>query len=236
MRIAICDDETICLEYLKEVIERFSVTQNVPINIEVFHNAEEMLFETGDTTPYDLLILDIQMGKMNGMELAKRIRKTDPNVYIVFLTGVADYVYDGYEVGALRYLLKPLKEKQLYNILSDVISRLESNENQYLIIKINRENVKISLDDIIFIEAMGHYVIIHTEDKVYDVKMSINNIENEIHFTFFIRVHRSYIVNIKHVDKINKENCVLSNNDTVNVSRGNYNKLNEAFINYYRGI
>lgn len=236
MRIAICDDEMICLEYLKEVIERFSVTYNVPINIQLFHNAEEMLFEMGDTIPYNLLILDIQMGKMNGMELAKRIRRIDPNVYIVFLTGVTDYVFEGYEVGALHYLLKPLKEKQLYNILNNVKSRLVSNEIQYLIIEIDRESLKINLDDIIFIEAMGHYVIIYTKNDTFEKKMSMNDLENELDSTFFIRVHRSYIVNIKHVDRINKENCILSNNNTVNVSRGNYNKLNEAFINYYRGI
>ncbi|MDF2698902.1 MAG: two component transcriptional regulator, LytTR family [Haloplasmataceae bacterium] len=234
MNLALCDDHPIYLNYLKKTIENY-LLKNVG-SIMLFNSAEAMLFEIGDTVPFDLVILDIQMGKMNGMDLAKKLRKIDANIFIVFITGITDYVYDGYEVGALRYLLKPLKEDELYKILDDVLEKLKSNVIRYYIFTINGEKVKINLSDIIYLEALGHYVLVHTKDQNFEIKKSLNELMKELNSDMFISVHRSFLVNIKHVEKINKDTCLLSNNEEISVSRSNYQKLNERFMMYIRGI
>jgi DNA-binding LytR/AlgR family response regulator len=233
MRIALCDDELVILNYLKQKIDAYFKTVQEGFEITMFQSGEELLFKCGDSIPFDLVILDIQMGGMNGLELAKKIRKMDQQIPIIFLTGVADYVFEGYEVGALRYLLKPLKEEQLIPLLEEV--RKEQNkQRQSIIITFNREQVKLYLDEIYYMESMGHYLVIHTQNEAYEIKKSLTEMLKELDDSTFVLTHRSYLVNIEHVTKIKKDTCVLANQSMVPVSRSNYNRLNEQFIAYYR--
>jgi DNA-binding LytR/AlgR family response regulator len=231
MRIALCDDEKVILDYLIQKIEAYFHLKE-PYEITSYQSAEEMLFKCGDSIPFDLVILDIQMGGMNGMELAKKIRQIDSNLTIVFLTGVMDYVFEGYEVGAFRYLLKPLKEAHLHQILDEVRDKI-IRERESIILTINREQVKVYLDDINYIESLGHYVMIHTNREVYELKKSLSDMMKQLNDCFVLS-HRSYIVNLEKIERISKEVCLLANHIQVPISRSNYQSLNERFIAYYR--
>jgi len=141
MKIACCDDEGVILNYLKKTLEDYFISHQETVEITSYQSSEEMLFTLSDTIPYDLVILDIQMGKMNGMDLAKEIRHRDSHIEIIFLTGDSDYVFEGYEVRALHYLLKPLKENQLYTILDHLRNKLKSNQHPFTLLMINKEMV-----------------------------------------------------------------------------------------------
>jgi DNA-binding LytR/AlgR family response regulator len=234
MIIGLCDDDETQLNYIEMLIKGWSKQRHIPCEVLRYCSAEEFLFEQGDRYPFDLIILDIQMKQMNGMELARRIRDVEKDIPIIFLTGIRDYVFEGYEVGALRYLLKPVKEEQLIVAFDEINHDLNSIKKNYYIFRHGGEMMKQDHEGIIYVEALGHYIKMITTGQAYEWKDSISQIGKALNMEDFIYTHRSYIVNLKYVEKINKTDCLLSNGITIPVSRSNYQSLNEAFIKYYR--
>ena len=233
MRICLVDDESVQLEYLKGIIEKWGHKNEINVDIYFYHSAEEMLFESNGSYPFDMIVLDIQMGNLNGIELAKKIRESDKLVTIAFISGMANYVFEGYEVQAIRYILKPVKDKEVYNLLDYVHTNM-SKENSYFILSVSGEKKKINYDDIIYFESMGHYIVLHIDNEEYDYKYNISDLCADLTGTEFVRTHRSYVVNLKYVEKITKNECQLINNITVPLSRSSYKVVNEKFINYYK--
>ena len=174
MRICLVDDDSVQLDYLKIIIDKWANEKDINVDINVYYSAEEMLFENNESYPFDMIILDIQMGEINGVELAKIIRKTDKNVIIAFISGMANFVFEGYEVQALRYILKPVKDDKVYELLDHVNSN-RVKESKYFIISILGERRKINHDEIIYFESRGHYIVFHLKDKEYEYKYNISN-------------------------------------------------------------
>lgn len=117
MRIAICDDEDAQRQLLKDCLEEWSGSKGIPVEIKLFQNGENFLFLWEEDKEYDLLIFDIGMGRMSGLELAAKIREEDNEIPILFVTGYDEYISQGYEVAALHYLIKPLNKQKLFEVL-----------------------------------------------------------------------------------------------------------------------
>ena len=234
MRLLICDDEKVTCDYLKNLINEYCSKFNKKIDVTIYNSAEELLFETNNTFPFDLILLDIQMKEMNGIDLARKIREFDKDIPIVFVTGISDYVFEGYEVGAYRYLLKPISDEKLFTILDHFY--VKQDEDKFLVISLKGETIKLNCKDILYIEAMGHYINIRVQDKEYTIKESINNYFKQINDSKFVFCHRSYIVNISSVEAIKKDEIVLSNGIKLPLSRNYYKAINEEFIKYYQGV
>lgn len=224
MKICICDDDKSQCERLKKMIMKHSSTHEIIF----FHSAEEMLFECEDTYPFDCIFMDIQMDKINGIDCARKIRENDQKILIVFLSAIGDYVFEGYEVNAIRYLLKPLREDQCHALL-DLIQNSIQKESSYLYI----HKTKINCDEITYIESFKHYCTIHG-NHVMEAKISISELLNKLPSSF-IQTHRSYIVNLSHVDAIQKDQCLLDSQEMVPISRSSIKKVNEAFMEYIKG-
>lgn len=235
MIIGLCDDDKTQLNYLSALIDTWAKEKNIFYEFKTYHSAEELLFENMESYPFDVLILDIQMGEMNGIELAKKIRTQDENLMIIFLSGVKDYVLDGYEVNAFRYILKPVKVDKLCLLLDEVNNRLKRISKKYYIFNYCGDLIKLEHSEILYIESLKHYVNMVTLDKSYEIKSTITQVISNLGSEEFFNIHRSYIVNLKHVEKINKSSCMLSNGVEIPISRSNYKDFNEAFIKYYRG-
>lgn len=233
MKIAICDDEIVEVDYVKNLIKSWGDTKGLQCFLHSFYSAEEFLFKYEEGNPFDLLILDIQMKDINGMELAKKIRVIDRNVKIIFLTGIKDYVFEGYEVGAVRYILKPLKEKEFFKVLSSISEEIKDKVDDYFIFSYQGENIKLFYDDIIKIEVEGHYVNMLTIDNEYRWKESLLRIKESLGDKGFVMANRSVLLNVRHIEKITKTDCIMCENIVVPISRNSYKKVNEAFINYY---
>ena len=234
MRICLVDDDSVQLDYFKLIIEKWANMQNINVDIDFYHSSEEMLFENPESYPFDMIILDIQMAKISGIELAKRIRETDKSIIIAFVSGMADYVFEGYEVQAIRYILKPIKQEQIFELL-DLVKTKEVEREKFMVLSISGEKKKIRYNDIIYIESMGHYVVFHLEKDEIDYKYNISNLFDELSENNFVKTHRSYIVNLKYVDKITKDTCCLTGNIVIPLSRSAYKIVNMKFINYYKG-
>ena len=185
-----------------------------------------MLFECDGRYPFDLIILDIQMRNQNGMELARQIRRADPQVPLLFLTATKEYVFEGYEVNALRYLIKPIQPSQLFAILGEI----QASTKRSILLNGNR----IDLNALVYVEAEAHYCNLVFEDHRQKEKIGIRELKTMLDDSF-VMIHRSYLVNIAKVDQIRREE-LSAGSFTLPVARSQLKTVSEAFIEYNKGI
>lgn len=228
VHFAICDDNNIDSNYVSNLVNKWANERKYQINIDIFDSAEAFLFHYDGDKNYDILLLDIEMKKMDGVTLAREIRKTNKSVQIVFITGYSDYIADGYDVEALHYLMKPLKEEKLFVVLDRALNRIIQNE-KYLLLNYYDETIRIPLHEIVYIEVDRNYVTIHSNQD-YTIKKTLGEIEKELDKRFF-RIGRSVIVNLKYISRVTKTDVFLANNTILQLPRGVYDSLNRAIIN-----
>lgn len=230
IRVALCDDEETVREYLGRLLEEWKERQNDQLQIEYFESAESFLFQYEEDKRWQLLILDIEMGKMNGVELAKKVRENNKEVQILFVTGYMDYISDGYEVEALHYLLKPVTKEKLFSVLDRARERMKKSEKA-LFLQGSDETVRIPYYEIRYVEVQHNYVTIHAAED-YTVKKTLSELEEELGDGFF-RTGRSFLVNLKCVKRITKKEVSLKDGMVIPLSRGMYEKINRAMIRYF---
>ena len=228
INFAICDDNRIDSQYVNELIKKWARNKKYQIHIDIFQSAEAFLFHYTQNKEYDVLLLDIEMKKMDGVTLARMIRKSNKSVQILFITGYSQYIAEGYDVEALHYLMKPIKEEKMFDVLDRAITKLIQNE-KHLLLKLSDEMIKIPLHEIIYIDVNRNYVTIHA-NKDYTLKKTLGEIEKELDEKFF-RIGRSAIVNLKYITRITKTEVFLSNGFSLPLPRGIYDALNRAIIN-----
>lgn len=229
--ISLCDDDSKQVAYLRELLKKWSADKPFAIHINEYESAEGFLFDYPDN-PCSLLLLDIEMRGINGMELAKKLREKNDMLPIIFITGYSEYISDGYDVEALHYLLKPLNEEKLFTVLDKYIRR-HSVKSEELLVASSDGSMHILADSILYIEAFGRKTQIHLSDNtVIDCNMSIGKFEA---LRGFVHIHRSYIVNLRYVRSIGKTSVVLDSGEEIPISRRLHNEVNKKFIEFYIG-
>lgn len=231
MFVAVCDDEAAQRAYIGKLLAEYAEKNNCRAQISYYKNAESFLFDY-EKNRFDILLLDIQMEGQNGMELARTLRKADENLVIIFITGFSDFVTEGYDVSALHYLLKPLDREKLFACLDKARTRILP-EKSFLVLNSDGENVRIAFDSIAYIEALSHKTAVYTQDTVLKTSEPFGAVAARLS-SDFIQCHRSYAVNLRAVNRIQKNDLVLDSGRTVPVSRRLYNSVNTAFIAFYR--
>ncbi len=228
-KIAICDDEQDQIEYITSIVTAWSAHEGHSCEIRTFASAEAFLFEYEEDKAYDILLLDVEMKNMNGIELAKRIRKDTNRAEIIFITSHYEFVGEGYEVDALHYLSKPISANKLTQVLTKATEKL-SVEPPSVVIFCEGETVKLYEPDILYVESLLHYIVIHTKNKEYKIKENISAFENKLSDDFY-RIHRSYLVSLKHITRISRTSVNIGNTE-LPLSRGKYDDTNRAFIEH----
>lgn len=228
-KIAICDDETSVIEYVSSIVTDWEFQSGHTVVLRTFSSAESFLFSYEDENDYDILLLDVEMGQMDGVSLAKAIRKKNETVQIVFITGYSEYIAEGYEVAALHYLMKPVKPEKLFEVLNRATEKLEKNERM-LTLSLSGEMIRIPLHEIAYIDVNGNYITLHGKED-YTVKKTLGDIQKELDERFF-KVGRSCIVNLNMVQRVTKTDCYLSNGSSLPLPRGAYDTLNRAIISF----
>lgn len=235
MKIAIIEDEKAHSQLLESYIQSFSKAEQVRMELQYFESAENFLFVWEAEHDFDLLFLDIQMAGMDGMSLAKQIRRQNEEVLIVFTTGISDYIQEGYEVEALQYLLKPLKEENVHKCLKRTLAKRPAED--FLVFHTEEETLKLTERSINYIEARGHGSCIGAaHQQPIEVKESLSAIEQMLKAGEFIKCHRSYICRLGNVHHIDKENVYFDDGSSIPVSRRQLGVVNHAFIRYYAKV
>ncbi len=227
IKIAICDDEANQIWLIRSLVQKWSRTFDCKCDISVFSSAEAFLFEYSENRAYDILLLDVQMNEISGIELAKRIRNDNSRAEIIFISSHFEYAGEGYDVEALNFLTKPINEEKLFFVLNRAKERVLS-EPAYVIITSNGETMKLYEDKIIYIESFRHYVYVRTENDEHRVKENISDFQERLSADFF-RIHRSYIVSLKKITKITRRSVFLGKLE-LPLSRDKYDEVNRAFI------
>ena len=226
-KIAICDDFEQDAKYIASAVNKWAEKERILLDVEVFPSADSLLFHYADHKDFDIMLLDIEMPSMSGIELAKKIRLENDAVQIIFITGFIDYIAEGYDVAALHYLMKPLSEDKLSEVLNRAVLKIRKNEKS-LFLSISGEMVRILIYQIKYLEVQQNYVTVHAK-KDYTVKKTLGEFESELDERFY-RIGRSFIVNLSCIDKITKNSVHLSDGSVIPLPRGQYESLNKAFI------
>lgn len=227
MKIAICDDEWIQLQATKAQLEE--AYKSLDLRIDVFQDGRQLIAST-EKICYDLIILDIEMPGIDGLSVARKLRELDQEMALVFLTSHLEYALKGYEVNALRYLTKPVKKEQLTEIINHLIEK--NSEARKILLKAEDEMVMVSVRDILYMEACNQDIRIVTRDREYLRRYNIRDYEEQLNPYFFVRCHRSYLVNLSHIARIAGRDIVVDNQDIIPLSRTREKSVKEALILY----
>lgn len=232
--IAICDDVDAQVNYLSGLCNKWADMMKITVIIKSFPSSESYLFFTSEDKSTDVLLLDIEMPGMSGMELAKKLRGNGDSVQIIFITGYPDFIAEGYDVAALHYLLKPIDEKKFMEVLSKAAVHIAKDKTVVLLSAEGRV-VRLYEEDINYIEASGHGTIAYTTKGQQRLSESISNIAGKLS-TAFIPCHRSFIVNLNKVSAISRTGIILDNNREIPLARGKYEAINHSFLIFYKEL
>jgi Response regulator of the LytR/AlgR family len=234
-KFAICEDEQIHLDQLRDAIHEWAQQNGHSIAITAFDNALQLLGAWHDTNSFDAFFLDVELpGGMDGMELAKGIRKDDSSVPIVFVTSHKELMPRGYPLDAIDYLVKPLNKKRLFPALGRLATRLKQLEVAYFTFASGSEHMRFPLRSIYFFASSSHYISINNNPE-FRFREKMDTLEQRLPSNF-ARVHQSTIVNLEHVHLAVREYVVLNDEQKTQlpISKRYYDSFMDAYRKYYR--
>ena len=231
MRIAVIDDQPADRDYIAALVSRWAKDRDTAVTAVPFPSAEAFLFDYSEDKDFDILLLDIEMGAINGVELAKTVRAENDAVQMVFITGFPDFIAEGYEVSALHYLMKPVDRDKLFSVLDRAAANLEKAERR-LRVTFERRTDYVPFSKILYLEAQKQYVRIVTEGEEYRMKASLAETAAQLD-EYFFPCQRSFIVNLRYVARILPDRVVLKNGAEVPISRGVAEKIGREIIRLF---
>ncbi|MGN0342645.1 MAG: LytR/AlgR family response regulator transcription factor [Roseburia sp.] len=229
-KVAICEDDQLILKEMRDMCHDILETDGVEHEIALFSSAKSLNEELlNRSNPFDLLILDIQMEDMTGMELAQELRKRGDRVSIIFITSCDSYLLEGYSVQPIHFLLKPVSREALCDALRTDIKL--NHKPRMLALRAGNKTISLSIADIRYMESFNHSVIIHEKSKrSYMITMS--EIEKQLPVGNFCRCHKSYLVNMDYVEEVGRNELVLQSGEKLPMGRAYYKSFQSAFINF----
>ena len=230
--IAVCDDIPIeCADIAKQ-IETILKQSNTDFMIKKFFGGLEPI---QSRESFDIIFLDIKMPNINGMELAKQIRKQGRQSLIIFITSASEYVFDAFDVEAFQYLLKPIQTDKLKNVLEKATKKMQIDANiDFLMISANRQIQKVFLKDILYIESIGRIAKIHCNNGTLETYEQIGILEDKLSDKFFFRCHKCFLVNLNFVDAFNKTEVRLENGEKIMLAKRRYEDFQKAILSYMK--
>ncbi|HBE8938162.1 TPA: response regulator transcription factor [Clostridioides difficile] len=229
--ICICYDEKQQRNMLNKIITREMDLWGYPYQIKEYSNGESLVYNLEHENYYiDIIFLDIELGKSNGVDIAKTIRKHSKDTIIIFVTGFSDYVFHGYDVGALNYILKPYKTEKICKVLKEALKKLEQWKENFITVQIGTNLCKINTKDILYFKSELRKLTVVTFDKTLEYYGKLNDMETVLPSNF-IRTHQRYIVNLNHVDSITQTYAKVQN-EKIPISRKKYQEVVGKFTRY----
>ena len=232
MKIAVCEDEPIVADRLRDRAAAWADDRRIQAQVAVFSSAEAFLFAWEADRGFDLLLLDIQLQGQDGVSLARALRGAGARLDIVFITALPDFLAEGYEVAALHYLMKPVQPERLRRALDRAWARL-CRERRALAVQTSDSLLRVYEDELIYAEAFAHTLALHTVRQTLETRMSLAALESLVEPGAFFRCHRSYLVGLRYVERVGRTELLLDGGTWLPLSRRLYGEANQAFIRYY---
>ncbi len=226
--LGVCDDDPLELERLESYLLTLR-DHGMPVDIRLFQNGYHLITAHKDK-PFHLIFLDMLMEPISGLETARLIRQFDPLVNIIFITITAEYAVKGYSVEALRYVLKPVDKDKLIEMTIPILQKSKQFHEKVFTFSTAEGAEKLKLAEILYFESSLRKIVIHTLDGTREFYGTLNAIEKELDDKFFMRTHRSLVVNLRYIKQLRSTNLTLDNNEVLPVSKRRYRDIMERFL------
>lgn len=232
MRIAVCDDEALFLNKISHNLKCIAQELHFNFSMDLYKSEKEFWEGYKKNPDIDILFMDILLGNDNGYKIASKVRKSNQKVKIIFITSVTKYAVKGYEIGATRYLVKPVPYEQLKSVFTRTVEEIRVSNESFIIEKNDAGIYKIFFSEILYIETYGRNTLIHTkEQKIVSyktMKMHLSRLNSE-----FVRCHAGVIINLKYVVELRKDSIRMQFGEVVPMSKSRKNEIKEALMTYF---
>ena len=234
MKVAIVDDLKTELEMLRGYLMDFAVAESKEFDISTYESGDRFLEDFSGQ--FDLILMDIDMPGLNGIDTARAIRKVDESVVLMFVTAMPQYVLTGYEVDAIDYVIKPVSYPDFALKLKKALRYVKQVKADEPVVLSTKEGlVTLNISEIYYVESALHYCIYHTKDKEYRVRENISAVEQRLSPFGFARCNAGYLVSLKHVKAIIKDDVIVGDY-TLKISRSKKASFTEKFTKTLGGL
>lgn len=227
MKTAICDDSLREVTLLGEMIG----ASGLPIDTDAYDSGNALLAEIQRGTHYDAVFLDIDMPEISGLELARMIRQHTPKTMIVFVTGYPQYAVDAFDCEAFHYLLKPVSQSKVTQVLERMM-QCNQEQNRFYILKIRQQTIRVPICDICYIECCQRHVLFHTRHTVHETVGNLKTVYKELRPFGFLQIHQGYLVNMALISHFDGFDVVLSDGKRVPMSVRKRAEVLSAYARY----
>lgn len=238
MKLAVCDNESSHISHISALLSAYREKKGVSLRWSSFSSGFALLAAMDSGETFDAVLLDIYMDGLNGMEVAKQIRGANNSIHIVFLTASPLFAVESYTVEALDYLLKPITQQRLFLTLDRLIGRKSAAAGLGFTVKDTEGRItRILENQLMYLEAMGHYVVLYhsngTSTKTLTAFSSL--IEPLLSHGDFVQSHRSYVVNLRFIHRIGKQELVMLNGSKIPLPKSRHQLLTDRFHDFIFG-
>lgn len=233
INIVICDDEKVILKQLESYVSAVFSEQEIECEIQTFSQPLELLQVLGNRK-IDILLLDIDMPGINGMDIASELRRQNQQTLLIFVTCKESFVYESFQYQPFDFVRKSIYEKMLKNTLLRAVQELDRHKKEYLVEQANMV-VRLQLYEILYFEASANYILIVTKENVYQQRKSLQQLQEELNRYGFIRIHKGYLVNQKAIHIVKSDKVILINKAELPIGRHYSTTAKREILNYLRG-
>ena len=232
VRVAIVEDDQSWARQLRQYVDDYGRESGKTFDVILYQDGEDLI--GGYHAQFDIILMDVQMKFLDGMTTAELIRKTDPEVVIIFITNMAQYAIRGYEVDAMDYMLKPLSYATFAQRMGRALGRIRRRERAFITIPIKGGAMKLAVEDIQYVESQGHRLIYYTRNGQHMSTGTIKEAEEKLEGMHFFRSNKGYLLNLEHVDGV-QDSCALVDGKQLLISRSRKGPFLEALARYMGG-
>lgn len=230
MKIAICEDEAIQQKQISRLVEEFFEQEKCAVQLFLYTGAMQLLLEEDLSGPFDVVLLDIQMEQMDGIALARELRKRDEALVIIFITASKDYIFEGFSVNALNYLVKPVARERLWDCLQKAVDQRQRQE-EYLLLQSKKELLRLKKSALVRVRSDGHYLTIVMKEQSIQVKMPLKELEQLLLEPVFFHLSRSDLICLTQVERIGRRELWMTDGECIPIPKGRHRAVSEAFLN-----
>lgn len=231
--IALCDDEKMAMDHVIAAVQRILDKNDIKFELTCFNNGFDLIKNLQEGCYYDLIMLDIMMPEINGIDLTRHIKENCETSRVILVSSSTDYVFRGYDVGVDNYLVKPLDEKRTEEVL--LKNYKKCRESSFFHLKVGDTMVKIYYHDVEYIESFRKKLTYHVAGKAYEVYGKLDDFCQEMPPEDFCRCHKSYVINLDKVTKIKRYSFTTASGKTVPISKACYPDSQDRFLAFLKG-